>query len=188
MGKEIFLKYKSKFLESDKNIKVIVISGFLAIILLFASQFTKKDETNIDIKNVHTENSLEYIEYMENKIHKMVSSINGVGNLSVMVTLESSEEYIYAQEEKKNSDLITSNNNGDFKNQQKDTYEERIIVIDKNGNKNALIKKKLEPQVKGVVIVCDGINDSNVKSNIYEAVKTAFDISLSRVSVIEGKN
>ena len=163
-----------------------MIVGCIGIVfVLFADTTTKKDE-NVEVKNVDSQNSLEYVEYMEGKVHNIISSIKNVDEAEVMITLESSGEYVYAQEETKNSDTATTNNSeGDNKVQQRDTYEETIILVDSGGSRNALIKTQLEPKVKGVVIVCKGGDDPVVRQNITDTITTALDISSARVSVTE---
>lgn len=185
------LKYKDKFFSNDRNIKVIVIVGLISIILIFFSELNGNKETPITKNSDKTnnyKNSDDYVEYIEEKIHKIVTSIENVGYAEIMVTLETTQETVYVQEERTNSDSVSTNSEeGNNRIQSKDTYEEKVVIVDKNGKKDALIKTTIEPTIKGVVIVCDTAEDPIVQNNIYNAITTALNISTARVSIIAGK-
>ena len=127
----------------------------------------------------------DYTSDLEEEITQIVSSIQGVGENQVMVTLASSEEYVYASETKdsldRTEDVGTDNSK---KTQIKDVRESSLILIeDENGQKQALIQKQLEPTVKGVVVVCEGGDDIGVQQRVIDAVTVALDISSSKVCV-----
>jgi len=182
--------YKDNFFKSDKNIKVIVVIGLIAVIIILFSELLGGNDNKItdNKKSAYSEDSNEYVEYMEDKIHKIVSSIENVGNVEIMVTLKSSKENVYVQEERTNNDSIeTSSDSSGSKLQNKDTYEEKVVIVDKDGKRDALIKTTLEPTIKGVVVVCNNGDNSIIQQNISKAVTTALDISSARVSIIAGK-
>lgn len=190
MNLAMLKNYKKKLLSSDKNIKIIVVIGIVAIVFIMFSEINdgKGTKEQKESKSNYYKNSVDYVEYIENKIHKIVSSIENVGTAEIMVTLKSGEENVYVQEERTNSDTIKTNSDkGNNKEQNKDTYEEKVVIIDKNGKKDALVKTTIEPKIKGVVIVCDTGDNPIVQNNIYNAVTTALDISSARVSIIAGK-
>jgi stage III sporulation protein AG len=49
------------------------------------------------------------------------------------------------------------------------------------------IIKEIEPVVRGVVIACDGADNSTVKENVLELVTKAFNISSDKVCIIKLK-
>lgn len=106
---------------------------------------------------------------IEAELEDILSSIEGVGSVNVMVTVGSSEEYVYAQSSSRNNDK-----------------EEQDYVIIKNGSKEgALVKRVKAPSVTGVVIVCDGGASSKVCERVYNAVTAALGIPSSRIYVTE---
>lgn len=180
---------KDKLFSYDKNIKTVFILLSLAILFLVLSNIEGNKNIEDKKENENNLNSLKYIEYIENKIHKIVSNIEKVGNSEVMLTLESDVEYVYAQEQKKNTDSTSSKNSlGDDKLQKRDTYEESIIIVDKNGSRDALVRTIIEPKIKGVVVVCDNGDDYIVKEKLIDAITTLLNIPSSRVSIIGKKN
>lgn len=88
-------------LKSVKHIEIIVAVILGAIILLvYFSTFSTKSSENIAYEAT---SSSEYAAMLEKKLASVIGQINGAGNVSVMITLASGPEYIYAtnNEEKK---------------------------------------------------------------------------------------
>ena len=115
----------------------------------------------------------------------MVSSIKGVGNTKVLVTLENSEETVYATEEKKNKEATEDKTDGQLsKKRESDDCEKKYITIkDADGTERALSVTQIQPTVKGVVVVCDGGDIPEVQQRVTEAIKTALNITSKRVYV-----
>ena len=51
------------------------------------------------------------------------------------------------------------------------------------GGKSPLVTARLEPEVKGVVVVCEGGDDPLVVRKVVDTVKVALNLSSSRISV-----
>lgn len=173
-------------LEGDKKVKVIVLIGIIGILLILLSECVPKAAQK---KSPAGENTAEvsiadYEKALEEKVGTLVSSIAGVGDARVMVTLESGAQNVYATEEKKNTDTTKDYNGNDPKRvQQKENSEEKYIIVDTVDGKQALLKTQIQPQVKGVVVVCEGGQDVQVQQRIIEAVTTALDVMSNRVCV-----
>ena len=108
----------------------------------------------------------------------VLSQVRGVGECKVMVTVEGTTEYVYAENLTKSTD-----NNGD---RTSDRYENEIVITDNDGKKEALVRKIIKPQICGVVIVCEGGGDIKVNERVLKAVSTVLGISSSKICV-EGR-
>ena len=183
-------KFKAKvqsFIKSDKKVKIILLVGIIGIVLIFLSEFIganspQKDEKDFSDQDIFTN---QYAYALEEKLLTMISTIEGVGQAQVMVTLENGVEYVYAQEEKtsidKNADTKPDSTT---KTQEKGSSEGKIVIIDgENGSKQALVQTQKEPTVKGVVVICEGGDDVLVEQKIIEVIRTVLDISSNRVCV-----
>ncbi|MEG2769744.1 MAG: stage III sporulation protein AG, partial [Oscillospiraceae bacterium] len=117
---------------------------------------------------------------------EMLVTVEGTGNVKVMITIESGEQYIYAQAEKTNSDLSTNDASETKETNEKSTYQsDYIIVEDDSGGKKALTETTLQPEIKGVAVVCEGADNIAVQDNITQMVSTVLGISTNRVCVIK---
>ena len=115
------------------------------------------------------------------RVLAIVSQIDGVGEAHVSVTLDSGIEYVYAKEEKQDTD--TRDGASGSTTTRASSEEKLIIVEDENGRKTALLRKTLLPAVRGVVVVCEGGGDPLVVSAVTEAMKTALGVNTSQVCV-----
>lgn len=173
--------------EKDKRIKLILIIGLAAILLIFASDFSKSCDNKND--NIRMNNNAvighdEYAQMLENRLTEIVSSIDGAGQSRVMVTLQNGVEYVYASEDKisHNTSESAAGSGGESRESSEDS-ESSYIIIDTENGQEALVCTQLMPSVQGVVIVCEGANDPIVVEQITNAVTTALGISPKRVFI-----
>ncbi len=171
---------------SDKKVRIIVLIGMIGIGLIFLSGLLKGDEKESAVTE-QTFDSAAYTAALEEKIHAMVSGISGVGEAKVIITLESSTEYVYVNEKKETADSTKDYAEGETKKEQERlNYEQNVILIDQEGGKReALLQTTLEPKVKGVVVVCQGGENVEVEKRVTDAVTTALAISTSKVCVVQ---
>ena len=157
--------------------------GLIGIIFISIGELTP-DKTNSVTKDDYYEN---YKVNTEKQLKSILSSVEGAGDVNVMITLESGKETVYAQQEKTVTDK--SDMAGDKNQQQsaKNTYENEFVMIEENNQKQALVEKVLEPVVQGVVVVCSGAGDVTVVSDITNAVCVALNVTSNRVCVIKMK-
>ena len=113
-------KIKKHIFGSGTN--YIVLLGIVGILLLMIGEITPEKKEEMENTGYYTD----YKNNIENQLEKLLSSVKGAGNVSVMVTLESGQETVYVQQEKSVKDQ--SNVSGDKSDQQtiKDSYENEI--------------------------------------------------------------
>lgn len=171
-------KFFGKLSEKDKRIKLIVILGIVGIILLFVSELIpqkKYEQTEIISDDPVTEDTYAYKNQIENELIKMLEQIKGVGSVSVMVTIEGTTEYVYAEE----LDTVTDKDG----EQSREQYQNKIVMTDQNGEKQALVKQIIKPEICGVMIVCEGGGNVSVNERVIKAVATALDLPSSQICV-----
>ncbi len=171
-------KYKEvlqKILSEKKNV-VLIICSFVAIILLLFSELSSEDNEKENSEPCMGIAADEYIEIQEEKLEKLLESIDGAGNVEVMITLESCYENVYL----KDSAVKTESNESDFSKEQEDKY---IITKNTTNDQGGLIIKVYEPVVKGVAVVAEGGDNEKIKMAVLETVSAVFNINSSNISV-----
>lgn len=134
-----------EYIKGDKRIKLILILGVTVIILIaFSGISGKKSET---VSTASIGELSQYERKLEERLSDILSEIEGVGNIRVMITLDTSEESEYGK------------------------------------SKDMLLSVKA-PEVRGVIVVCDGGDNVIIKEKITSAVSGVFRISTTRISVI----
>ena len=175
----------NKLVNGNKGKGVIVIIGILGVALIFASSFFKaeKKEDKTAVTSKYT--TQEYVAKLEQNLTELVSSIKGAGESKVMVTLENSEQTVYATEERQNKEATEDKSDGQTsKKKESDGLEKKYITVkDSDGSEKALSVTQIQPTVKGVVVVCQGGDDPFVQKKVIDAIKTALNITAKRVYV-----
>ena len=191
MNNDLYIKIKEyfkKIISQKDYVKVAVIVGFFGIFLIFISGIIPKKEKSLEVSKLKPDTSISsetHRELLEKNLTYTVSKIEGAGNPKVFVTLENTAETIYATEERKNKEASEDKSSGEVtrKKESDDCEKKYITVKDSEGTEHALAVKKIEPKVKGVVIICPGGDDPIVKNRITEVVTTALNITSKRVCV-----
>ena len=174
---------------NDEKIRnrLLISVGLLGLLLIFLSELGGSENPKVASMSQTVENEA-YIQSMEDKLGKLVEQVSGAGNCHVMVTLEQGTQYVFASESKKVIDETQSHDgNENSKVQQKDNSESRIVVLEENGVSRPLVETSKEPQVKGVVVVCEGGSSSIVRERVTEVLTTVLGIGSHQVCVVPSK-
>lgn len=110
----------------------------------------------------------------EEKLSGILSQIEGVGNVSVMITYFTSNEKAIAYETKTDRKAETSTGFGG------ESRDEKAVMADGG----PVVVQEIYPEVKGVVVIADGADIPSVKQAICEAVSTSMGIALHKICVL----
>lgn len=151
------------------------------------SQTTGEQETAVDTETraVAAGSAEEYTAYLEGKLKKMLESVRGLGEVEVMITLESSEERIVekdmtadrSQTEEHDSAggtrTVSSSNTG---------YQ---TVYQDGSQGTPFVAKTITPKVEGVLVVAEGAGKGNMTSEITQIAQALFGVEAHKVKVLE---
>lgn len=164
---------------------------FLVIMLVFAliciNNIYKGDSVETLSENKESEkssnkNELAYYNNIEQNLQNILAQIEGVSDVSVMITYSSEEKMIPVYDVKEDI-TVEENGDGDVSKTSKKTTTEKTVAYEEiNGEKVAIVESKQSPEVIGAIIAAKGI-DSNSSNKIKEAVSNALDIPVHKVEV-----
>ena len=165
-------------MEKNKLIKIIVAVGLIAMIGIFLSEsFSTKNKQENQPQQQASESLHEYEQQVEQRLSDILSSIDGIGQCEVMVTLDSSKESVYSSEsESKNESDEKSSSSSE-----KSTY----VIVDDDGQKPVL-EKEVEPRVRGVIVVCEGADDVYVRQAVVDSIRAGLGITSANISIVRG--
>lgn len=139
--------------------KIIIIGLIiLGIALIFFSTFFKK-EAKSSTDNFSCEL---YTNQIEEKLEKFLLNVEGIKNVNVIVTLDSSTEKQYAQNES--------------------TFD--YITITSSGKSEPLYIGEIYPYVRGVAISCTNGGNDYVKEKITRLVSAYLGISTNKIEIV----
>lgn len=186
--KTISMEWLMKWKEEKQRGRILLVLGIVGLCLILLSELLAAPAAEEAILQSQSEENEVYITNMEEKLSRLVENVSGAGKCHVMITLEQGVQYVYASESKKVVDETQSHDGTDSsKIQQKDNSERSIVLLEENGVSRALVETSKEPQVKGVVVVCDGGNSSIVQERITQLLTTVLGIGSNQVCVVPRK-
>lgn len=178
----INFKNFKELLRGKKATKFIVILLIIAVIIIFASEMLFSGESKKTAETSFTFDLDEVTRNTEERVEEILHSINGVGKVEVMITFEGSVRNKYAVDFKVTED--TKNTAGGDTEVHYDKDEEHIII--NNGDKEEALKEYYTlPEIKGVVVVCEGGGSTAVRERVLSAVTTVLNIGSDKVYVAE---
>ena len=176
-------------LETIKNIKkdkskekliyilILLIILFIAVSLIFDDDKENNPQLNDtlnsigNVSNVNNEKS--YFIDIENRLATILNKIEGVSEVSVMMTFsnDSTLNPIYnIKEEEKDGNVTT----------------EKEVVYNEEDNGKVLATQTIEmPKIEAVVIVGNGLDNINMKTKVIEAVSNLTNVGIHKVVVFE---
>ena len=120
-----------------------------------------------------------YEQQLEERLCGIIAAIAGAGETRVMITLESGSEPIYAVQGKTDSKHSYSENS----TEESLSANKEYVIIGSGAGEQGLVLKMVEPQVRGVAVICRGGDDLIVRQAIVEAVTAVLGVGSNKVSV-----
>lgn len=185
-------------LDDDKKEKIVIfflLGVFFLLIATPVSDLTgnrkKQKSTNTGIDQQTQQKKIQekdaYITALENKLEQTIEGMEGAGKVDVMITLKDTGEKIldknqpYESEEETN----TEENKESKKNRIQNNQE--TVLVETEGNTEPIIVRELYPDIEGVVVVCEGGDNSALTVKIKEAVQALFSIDAHKIVVCKSK-
>lgn len=167
---ETLQQWKTK-LDRHKT-TLLVIIGLMGMGCILLSELTADEDSPAETQLITAERTeTDYERQLEARLTEMLSRMNGVGTVSVMVTVTGSTEQIFAEEVKESA--------GENSNQ----TEHAPVITKQDGDESALIRKTEYPDIHGVAILCTGGNNAVIREQICDAVSTILGIPVSHIYV-----
>lgn len=124
-------------------------------------------------------------ESYELDLEKMIEKIKGVTNVEVMVNVDSTNVFVYEKNIIKGKQTTDETDTNGGKRKVKDDTEETEVVLVRQGDQEVpLIVQTKKPEVRGVFVVANGVEDTTTKMWVIESVAKVLDVPPHRISVM----
>lgn len=183
----------NRWIQNVKNLKKDQICIlFLAGVLLMVISIPTKKKENATEESGQIKESMEvqtdeyvYVEQLERQLESILIEMEGVGNVSVMVTLQSSAEQIVEKDIKEEvEELVETDSQGGNRNT-KNTVREEETIYSEEDSQNPYVRKALMPRVEGVLVVAEGGDQPVVVKNITEVIQALFGIESHKIKIVK---
>lgn len=184
------------------NLIILVLGGVLLLIIAWPADNKKEEEQKNTAAEKNQaasalpdtgaesegdererENTADYTAALEKRLTELLGSMEGVGKVRVMITLEASEELVVEKDRSStNSRTAEEDAEGGSRTVYQTDSREETVYSDE-GRKPYVIKT-FSPVVEGVVVAAQGAGTARISRDITEAVQALFGIEAHKVKVI----
>lgn len=141
-------------LKKHKNIIFISVLVLIGVLLIILSSFDcSSDEKTEDFS------SIDYTRELEGKIEAFLKKVDGIKEAKVVITLDSSVQKIYTQNENNLSYILS-------------------------GNGTPITVTELAPTIRGVGVACTNGDNDYVKMQITELLSCYLGISSNKIKIV----
>ena len=173
---------------------LLIITVVIVNIIWNGKKVTTKQENTTDSKQLASEtqtmNNLQgnfiVSDNLEEKLEKILSKIQGVGEVKVCINYaESSEIIAMYNENSKISTTEETDTSGGTRKIEETNSEKDIIYKEENGEKTPITQKIVQPKIEGAIITAKGANDISIKTDIIQAVEAVTGLATHKIQVFE---
>jgi len=175
---------------------LLVIAAVGVILLILVSDFNMSQRVPADVINdmaketnrlsAEATSMRDYEQLYEEGLQKILEKVAGVGQVSVMVNIDSTEEVVLGTNTRLNQRNTDENDRqGGTRKVTELTDDKQIVVLRGNsGGEQPLIVKRLKPNIRGVIVVAEGANNIRTQAMLVDAVQRALHVSANKISIL----
>lgn len=126
-----------------------------------------------------------YEEQLEQRIREILKSVDGVGEVDVMVVLKSSEERIWHVDKSSTSSVTEESgaDSGSLRVTREENQSESTVLDGKS--QSPVMEKEVKPEISGVVISADGGGSAVIRAEISEAMEALLGLPANKIKVMK---
>ncbi len=127
----------------------------------------------------------EYAAYLEERLKKMLESVRGLGEVEVMITLESSEEKIVEKDMTAERSATEEQDSAGGTRTVSSSNTDYQTVYQDGSQGSPFVVKTITPKVEGVLVVAEGAGKGNMTSELTQIAQALFGVEAHKVKVLE---
>lgn len=127
-----------------------------------------------------------YEEQMELRVKKLLKTVEGVGQVDVMIVLKSSKEQVLRVDNKtSDSATVENDSSGGTRNITNKELQESTILTGSGENTAPIVEKEISPEIEGIIISAQGGGSPTVKAEISSAMEALFNLPPHKIKVLK---
>lgn len=160
--------------------------------LVPVSTSASEENTEEVFKQAKTANSGSISDYeaeYENQLKEVLETISGVGNVSVVVNVDSSPTKVVEKNSVNQSQVTKeTDREGGTREVEDQSTDEQVVIIQEGEKEVPIVVQTKKPEIRGVLIVAQGADNIHIKKTIIESVTRVLGVPSHRVAVASRKN
>lgn len=175
-----------------------IVCGLVGLLLLVIAMPVKEEEqqaageeTQEPVKTVkaQTEEETDIRREYENQLAGALEQVEGVGKVSVAVTMETTGTKLVEKDrpEDSQSSSQTDPEGGESRSESLQNQETTVYEQREDGSQTPYISSETYPEIRGVLVVAEGGADPVVVQQIQEAAMALFHVEAHKIKVMKMK-
>lgn len=164
-----------KALDALKRYKYVALTAVLGIVLLLLPGGNEKKQEGGAPDAAEDFDRTALQEEME----EILSSLDGVGHLKLMLTVDGGSAYELARDEAQ-TQKRSSENTGER------TQKSETVVLGSGASAEVVVTRSRFPAFIGALVVCEGGDRAEVRLRVTQAVAALTGLSTERITVVKG--
>ena len=172
---------------------IVFLAGILLLVIAVptdcgSGQSGKSASVDKKERKENTENSsgAGYETAIEERLEKVLSQIEGAGEVHVMVTLKDGGEAVVEKDITTSGDTTGGTDSEGVRSEEtKSERSEETVYSEGDGEGDPFISKQIAPAIEGVLVVAQGGGNTRVAENISEAVQALFSVEAHKIKVVK---
>lgn len=186
---------KAKKIKKDQFF-IMLLSGVLLLVIAIPTgkkeEKASEEETQaqMQLQGEGEDDSVErYTERMEERLETVLASMEGVGCVKVMITLEGgkSAEVLKDTPSVRNTSSEADSAGGTRTSMELELTESTVYTTDTQGNQIPYVRREAEPEIRGILVVAEGGGNPVTVTKVTEAAEALFQIEPHRIRVMKMK-
>ncbi len=179
--------WKFKWNMSKEKWLMILAAGACLMILAMPSGKIAVPSSQETAKELEVQSSAgngrSYEKELEKRVKEFLSTVDGVGEVDVMITVKSSgEKVLRVDTDSSISSTEETDSSGGVRNIRNKELQESTVLT---GNDTPIVEKELMPEIEGVVISADGGGSAEMKAEISAAIEALFHVPQHKIRVLK---
>lgn len=174
-----------------------IVCGLAGLLLLVIATPVKKTDSGensdekadrLDIAGVEQQVTDIRREY-EQQLTETLSQVEGVGEVKVTVTMESTGKKIVEKDNPQDEQTSSQKDSegSESNTQSSSTQETTVYAETEDGSQTPYISSETYPEIRGVLVVAKGGGDPVIVQQIQEAVMALFHVDAHKIKVLKMK-
>lgn len=198
MGSEKWKQWLSGLRTGEKlpkknQLLLILLAGILLLVIVFpvpeqsGSSSENPQENVTPAQSSAARDNRDYERYLEEKTARTLADVEGVGEVTVMITLKSDGQKIIEKDQSSSSQSTDEEDSSGGTRSVEDQSSDKTSIYEQtaDGSSTPYVSKELAPEVEGVVVIADGGDNAVVAQNITEAVQALFGVEAHKIKIMK---
>jgi stage III sporulation protein AG len=158
----------------------LLIGALAGILLLVMAIPVPKSEEK---EEMMIEEAAEIEPSIEQQLEEILQQISGVGRAEVLIIYEDDGKVILEKDESVSEELIQeADSSGGTRTTTTNRNERQTVYAD---GERPYVIQKISPTIEGVLVVAEGVGNTNVKNQIQQTIEALFGLDAHKISIMK---